>query len=367
MKVEAIFQDLQETKFLDKLISEEKIIFIGEEPTINYLKNFFALRKQVNDNSYYNWQPTEPQKLILNPDKLINYRAVVIASVNNEHAIFEQISNDLIASKIDIPILRLFTNVFVNFMSGQKLLQVTECQPSPPQLSYAIITTPRSGSTFLCSILQSLKIAGYPTEHLRQASAVLAKNCQFDYIKLLQALIAYKTTPNGVFGTKFISHFLEVFQKAKFDFGEIFQSIAKYIYLVRQDKVAQAVSIVLAQKTNVWHISTDEKHQNYETQLEQIEIKESLLEEVHKQYRFIQQQEEYLAKLFETYQISPLLVEYEQLVEHTREQINLILDYLQIPDSQAKTTNLQSHLRKMRSGLSEQIIKEYKDKFGHEF
>jgi len=365
VKVEAIFQDLQETQFLNKLISQEKIIFIGEEPTISYLKHFFGFHKKLDDNYYYNWQPTEQQELILDLEKLINYRAVVVASVNNEHTIFEAFSELVNASKIDLPILKLFTNVFVNFMSGQKLLQVTEYQSSLPQLSYAIITTPRSGSTFLCSILQSIRIAGYPTEHLRQASAVLAKNCQFDYIKLLHALIAYKTTPNGVFGTKFISHFLEVFQKAKFDFGEIFQSISKYIYLVRQDKVAQAVSIVLAQKTNVWHISTHEKHQNYETQLEEIEIKESLLEEVHKQYRFIQQQEEYLAKLFETYQISPLIVEYEQLVEHTEEQINYILNYLQIPNAETKTTNLQSHLRKMRSGLSEQIIKEYKDKFGH--
>ncbi|MBE9166007.1 sulfotransferase domain-containing protein [Pleurocapsales cyanobacterium LEGE 06147] len=365
MKVEAIFQDLQETHFLDKLICEEKIMFIGENPTISYLKKFFSVHKQLDENYYYNWQPIKQQELIFNPEKLINYRAIVVASVNNEHAIFDEINDWVDASKIDISVLKLFTNIFINFMSGQKLLQVTECRPSSPRLSYAIITTPRSGSTFLCSILQSIRIAGYPTEHLRQASAILANNCQFDYIKLLHALMAYKTTPNGVFGTKFISHFLEVFQKAEFDFGEIFQSISKYIYLVRQDKVAQAVSIVLAQKTNVWHISTQEKQQNYETQLEQIEIEEFLLKEVHKQYRFIQQQEEYLIKLFETYHISPLIVEYEQLVEHTEEQTNLILDYLQIPPLETKTTNLKSHLRKMRSDLSEQIIKEYKDKFAH--
>lgn len=365
MKVEAIFQDLQETQFLNKLITEEKIIFIGEEPTISYLKHFFELHQKIDNNYFYNWQNIEQHELILNSKKLINFRAIVIASVNNEHAIFDAINKRFDASAINIPILKLFTNVFVNFMSGQKLLQVTKCEPLSSQLSYAIITTPRSGSTFLCSILQSLQIAGYPTEHLRQASAVLAKNCQFDYINLLHNLMAYKTTSNEVFGTKFISHFLEVFQKAKFNFGEIFQSISKYIYLVRRDKVAQAVSIVLAQKTNVWHISNQEKHQNYETQLEQIEIKETLLEEVHKQYLFIHQQEEYLTKLFKIYQISPFIVEYEQLVEHTEEQINLILNYLQIPYSEAKTANLQSHLRKMSSGLSTQIIKEYQNKFGY--
>lgn len=363
MKVENVFENLQETSFLEELASEEKIIFIGDKEIIDYLKIFFALNSS-SDSNYYCYKDSQEQRILLTSSKLQHYRAVLITSLNNEHAIFKNVIQQINTSNLGIPILKLFDDVFVNLMTGQSLLQPTICKPKLPQISYAIFTTPRSGSTFLCSILQSIKIAGYPTEHLRQASAFLARNCHFDYLKLLHALIEYKTTPNGVFGTKFISHFLEVFEKSKLDFEQIFHAISHYIYLVRKDKVAQAVSIVLAQKTNIWHIIDVDNQENYQAKLERINIEKSLLEEVHNQYLFIQQQEAYLTNLFTKYTLNPLIIEYEELVEDTPTEIRKILAYLNIDNSELENVSLNSHLRQMRSDLSKQIINRYLDKYG---
>ncbi|AFZ35725.1 hypothetical protein Sta7437_2176 [Stanieria cyanosphaera PCC 7437] len=363
MEANQIFQNLQETQFLQKLSSHDKIIFIGETNTINYLQDFFKNNNGEQNNYYYNWDNKFKHELLIEPQHLINCQAIVIASIDNEHIIFETIKNQINNLKLKITVLRLFTDIFVNLMSEQKLLQSSDYQVQLPQTAYAIITTPRSGSNFLCSILNSTKIAGYPKEHLRQASVVIAKSCQFDYIRLLEILMTYQVTPNSVFGTKFISHFLKDFQQTQFDFDKIFKLITKYIYLVRRDKIAQAVSVVVAQATNVWHIDNSNRQLDYQTKLQTIDIDDYLLEKVHRNYLSLEEGERYLNQLFDKYQISPLRIEYEQLLDNKAEQIRKIFDYLNIKYSQEHLTDLQSTFKKTGSSLSEQIISKYQEKY----
>jgi LPS sulfotransferase NodH len=363
MEANQIFQNLQETQFLQKLSYHHKIIFIGEANTISYLQDFFNSKNGQQTNYYCNWDNTSQSELLIDPQQLIDCQAVVIASINNEHTIFETLKNQFINLNPKIPVLKLFTDLFVNLMAGQKLLQSSDYQIQLPQNSYAIITTPRSGSNFLCSILNSTNIAGYPKEHLRQPSVVIAKNCHFDYIRLLKILMTYQVTPNSVFGTKFISHFLKDFQQTQFDFDQIFQLIPKYIYLVRRDKIAQAVSVVVAQITNVWHIDNSNRHLDYQTKLQTIDIDEHLLQKVHRNYRSLEQGEVYLNQLFKRYQISPLRIEYEQLLENKTEQVQKIFDYLNIEYSQQHLADLQSTFKKTSSSLSEQIISKYQEKY----
>jgi LPS sulfotransferase NodH len=363
MEVTEIFQSIQENQFLQKLSFREKILFIGEEETTSYLNNYFDSCHQNQGKSYCNWEEKFEEELFLAPQQLITYQAVIVASTKNEQIIFEIVSNQIASLNLNVPVLRLFTDLFVNFMSGQKLLQTSDYEIRLPKISYAIVTTPRSGSNFLCSILNSTNIAGYPKEHLRQASLDLAKHCHFDYIRLLQILMTYQVTPNGVFGTKFISHFLKDFQQTKFEFDRIFKSISKYIYLVRRDKIAQAVSIIIAQKTNVWHIDHQNQQFNYQAKLQTINIDENLLNRVHHVYKSLQRGEISLTKLFENYRISPLLIEYEELLENKEEQLQKILDYLEINYSKEQIINSKSSFQKTSSNLSQQIINRYKEKY----
>jgi LPS sulfotransferase NodH len=363
MKIAQIFNNLAETNFLEILAQEKNLVFIGDAETIAYLQNYFASTKILTGNYYFVWNEQSEQSLINNRSGLHDRRAIIVASVRNENELFENIKTSLAQLKIELPILRLFADAFVNLNLGRDLIDGSEYLIKKPKISYAILTTPRSGSTFLCAALQSTKIAGLPTEHLRQASAVLAQNCHFDYLRYLQLISSYKITKNEVFGTKIISHFLQVFQKSPFNFADLFtQYFSKFVYLIRRDKVAQAVSIFLAQTTNIWHISSEQQIQDYQRQLEQITIEDNHLEVIHQHYLFLLKEEEYLEKLFKIHAISPLIMEYEQLVENQETEINRLLDYLEIDRDREQIHQISSHIKKLPSTLSTKLIEAYQEK-----
>lgn len=70
-----------------------------------------------------------------------------------------------------------------------------------PKLFYTIWFSQRTGSTLLCRALQSLGIAGKPSEWLYTSD--LLEGYQLDsYAKLQQKLWQLGTTPNGIFGVK---------------------------------------------------------------------------------------------------------------------------------------------------------------------
>ena len=80
----------------------------------------------------------------------------------------------------------------------------------PPQVSYIVCALPRSGSSLLCDILAATELAGAPTEYFDDNQrTVFARhwNVARDAREYLDAMIARKTSPNGVFGLKaFIGH-----------------------------------------------------------------------------------------------------------------------------------------------------------------
>jgi LPS sulfotransferase NodH len=364
MQAATIFNNLAETNFLEKLAREKNLIFIGETNTINYLQSCLAKINTLNNNYYFIVNDRLKQNLFINRHDLSDRHAIIIASVDDENILDRELKPLLANLKIDLPILRLFADVFVNLMLDRYLLDASEYKIKLPKISYAILTTPRSGSTFLCATLQSTKIAGFPTEHLRQPSAVLTQFCKFDYLRYLQLLMSYKTTSSEVFGTKIISHFLQVFQTNSLEFDELIQKyFSKFIYLVRRDKIAQAVSIFLAQKTDVWHILSEQQSKEYSDRVEQININDTHLEEINKNYLFLLKQEAYLEKILKTYQLSPLIIEYEQLVNNTEEEVSKVLKYLGIISDRKRVTNISSHVKKLPSNLSAKLVRTYQEKY----
>ncbi|MGL5877673.1 MAG: Stf0 family sulfotransferase [Xenococcaceae cyanobacterium] len=364
MEIATIFNNLAEINFLEKLAQEKNLIFIGETDTINYLQTCLAKINPLNSNYYFLANTKLKQDLTNNRDRLDDRDAIIIASATNENVLNRELQKLLTELKINLPLLRLFADVFVNLMLNRHLLDISKYQINSPKISYAILTTPRSGSTFLCATLQSTQIAGFPTEHLRQPSAVLSQYCGFDYLRYLQAIKNFKVTSNEVFGTKIISHFLQVFEKDRSNFETVCQKeFSKFIYLIRRDKIAQAVSIFLAQKTDVWHICSEQQCKNYAERLKQINFKDSHLEEIHQNYLFLRKQEAYLEKLIETYKIFPLVMEYEKLVENTEEEINKALKYLGIIDDRDRVKNISSHVKKLPSNLSVKLVRAYQEKY----
>jgi LPS sulfotransferase NodH len=362
MKPAKIFQAIEETQFLKQLSSKDRLFLVGEGAPLNYIKNFFSSIKPIDNNYYYNLSDKELTELKTDNLALSKYQAVVVVSLEAENFLFQTVKEKLQHRRdFNIPILKLFDDVFVNLLCHRELLQGMTARMPEPSLSYAIVTTPRSGSSYLCELLDSTNIAGHPSEHLRLAAQELARYCNFDYLILLDKLKQYRTTNNQVFGTKFISHFLFELQQTKLDFRQIFRSIDKFILLVRKDKLAQAVSLVVAQKTKVWHLRDDGQNLNYQLKLEDLEIDCALLDDVEQKYDLINKQEARLRKILANNQVEPLQIVYEDILEDAQLQIDRILGFLNIAKPES-LTKINSRIKKMPSEISQEIIRQYQQR-----
>lgn len=143
--------------------------------------------------------------------------------------------------------------------------------------SYVICTSPRSGSTLLCSLLASTGIAGKPESYFHRpsladwASALDVANGPEIGTRSVRDLFAGArsrgSTSNGLFGLRlqrdsfaFLFHTLselhpeETSERARFErvFGPTL-----FIHLTREDKLAQAISCVRAQQSGLWHVAAD--------------------------------------------------------------------------------------------------------------
>ena len=359
MESAQIFQVVEETQFLKILSSQSRLFFVGNSAPLTYIKNFFSQLKTSDDNYYYDLSTKTVADL--NSLDLNLYQAIVVVSLEDEATLLSTVSQQL--NSVTHPvILRLFADIFVNRLCGRQLLQPSTQNPQKPKTSYAILTPPRSGSTYLCDLLASTNIAGHPSEHLRLATQELSLHCNFDYLNLLGNVMQHRTTDNGVFGTKLISHFLFELQKAELDFKQIFQAVDRFILLIRQDKLAQAISLVLAQKTEVWHIHHNDKKASYQSILNEIEIDDELLDDVEQKVLFIKQQEERLRKVLARHNQEPLLVVYEDILDDAPREINRILDFLGIVKPPGYKMQIASGIKRMPSAISQQIVRQYQQR-----
>jgi LPS sulfotransferase NodH len=147
--------------------------------------------------------------------------------------------------------------------------------------SYLICATPRTGSTLLCGLLDSTGVAGHPESYFRREGEqewaarwgiASPSDSTFSYADYLQAAIRTGSTANGVFAARIMWETLgEVAAKlAPFCpeppgsdvdlLTEVFGR-TRYVYLWRGDVVAQAVSLLRAEQTNVWHKTAQDQQE----------------------------------------------------------------------------------------------------------
>ena len=362
MDAQQIFCKISEESNLLSIIGEQQdIAFIGDKVTIDCLKKIFKGHdNEANFNRRYFVFP-ELQAYFHN---FSSYQALIITSVIDENALFDKVKQKLTNFGINVLAIKLFADVFVNFKCGQNILQKFEREITVPEISYAIVSTPRSGSTALCSALTSTNVAGFPKEHLRHDSEIITRNCNFDYIRYLKALMSYQVTDNNVFGTKFISHFLKDHLDSQFDFHQISHQF-KWIYLIRKDKQKQAVSLFIAKNTDLWHATSDDRYNDYMGILNNITLeKPNYLEKIHNLYNYLLDQEKYIVSFFNELSISPFSVIYEEFANDNEKCTKDILSYLgiNIPKTMS-SVQLKANTRKLKSNLATEITKQYKERY----
>ncbi|MFI7127333.1 Stf0 family sulfotransferase [Nonomuraea sp. NPDC050153] len=144
---------------------------------------------------------------------------------------------------------------------------------TPTADSYFVCATPRTGSSLLLGLLESTGVAGRPQAYFREPDEPLWAErwglpSAAGYGEFVRAALAAGRTENGVFGAKLMwgtldlvvdrlgtvhpasaGHDVDLLERA---FGR-----TRFVYLRRDDVLAQAVSWLRAEQTGIWEAGGD--------------------------------------------------------------------------------------------------------------
>ncbi len=244
------------------------------------------------------------------------------------------------------------------------------------QQSYIVCSTGRSGSTLLCRTLQQLDFCGSPDEyfHHDKIKEFKLKGDPDKFISYFNSVVQEGTT-NGIFGMKmhywqmydFIKLAKEspLFEKKK-DL-EILNSLfpnLKFIYIWRQDMIAQAVSTIIALQTKTWNInvskSTDQQNlkKEIDSNLKNIDIKFKPLLIYRWEQKFNDQNRRWKIFLKEN-NLNYYEVTYENLTSCFEEEIKNVLEFLGT-DKTLIPNEIKMGTKKVSTDTNQKFINYYK-------
>lgn len=233
---------------------------------------------------------------------------------------------------------------------------------------YIICGTPRSGSTLLCGLLASMKQAGDPDSYFRpQDIGMWAEQWglprrdtmngrEFNAL-YLQAVIRAGRAGTGMFGLRLMRENLEavtalldqLFPRLPSDrcrFERAF-GLLRYIHLSREDMVAQAISLIKAEQTGLWHIAPDG------TEIERVAPPKEPHYDYQRIRREVMQLESWNAAWhawFDAQGIEPLRVNYRSLSANPAATLISICEALGVQAPQAQ--DIQPSVAKLSDAIS---------------
>lgn len=213
-----------------------------------------------------------------------------------------------------------------------------------PRNSYLICSTPRTGSTLLCALLKSTGVAGQPESYFRKqdqlrwakawglGSSATGKLVFSDFV---DASIAAGSSDNGVFAARImwatmaelVNDLSKTFEYSTSSDSALLSRVfgnTRFVYIQRDDVVAQAVSLLRAEQTDLWHITgqSDSEPQQIQPHYDFTQIRQNVLE--------LQQHNVAWCHWFRQQEIKPFFVHYEQLAASPTAVTHRVLDFLGI-------------------------------------
>lgn len=208
--------------------------------------------------------------------------------------------------------------------------------------SYLICTTPRTGSTLLCGLMASTKVAGPPESYFRKPDEQLWA-ARWDIVRppggvvehseFVRAALAAGRTDNGVFAARImwgtLDHMFDMLgsvypapaagdlERLNLAFGR-----TRFVHLYRDDVLAQAVSWHRAEQTNIWH-RTDQAASKQPQQEPSFDF-----DEIRKLAQTIEEHHSAWRAWFASAGIQPHTVRYEDLDADPVGVADEILDFL---------------------------------------
>jgi LPS sulfotransferase NodH len=209
--------------------------------------------------------------------------------------------------------------------------------------SYLICSTPRTGSSLLCGLLASTGVAGVPEAYFRwQNEEDWARQwglSDFTYPEFVRAAMNVGRTGNGIFGAKVMWGTLEeMVEKLSPSYPELagrdldllereFGRTA-FIFIERTDVIAQAVSRLRAEQTNLWYVGHPDPT-GAEPQFD--------FDGIHHYVQEIAEHNAGWERWFAEFGVTPYRVRYEDLVADMPCVTGDILDFLGLDRAAAAT------------------------------
>jgi LPS sulfotransferase NodH len=221
-----------------------------------------------------------------------------------------------------------------------------------PSSSYLICCAERTGSTLLGNALIDTGIAGCPRSYFNRVAHYNPRIQRIlgdakDDDSYLDKVIVAATTPNGVFGAKVHwEHFQNLIAKAgrsaQVQEGVVPASVPerlqahfpdlRYIWLVRRNAVARAISHYRVKKTNRWQLDsrwiTDDTGGEGEPGFD--------FDGIDAFVRSGEVEDAHWRKFFQEHDISPLELIYEELVQDLEGTVRRVLQFLGIASENVK-------------------------------
>lgn len=193
--------------------------------------------------------------------------------------------------------------------------------------SYIVASSYRSGSQYLCWRLWQTGLLGAPSEVLNPTSEMRVFMNRFntsspaDYIA---TLLARRMSRNGVFGMKAHFHHFEAFLK---EYPALLDVLAPttYIYISRDDKIAQAVSMAKALQTDAWTSRMEEGPKP--VVVYDRDMIENCLADIERQDLTWRQ-------WFEAHDVTPFQVTYDRLTSDAEGVVRDITELLGVQDDE---------------------------------
>lgn len=205
-----------------------------------------------------------------------------------------------------------------------------------PTSSYLVCGTPRSGTSLLCGLLAGTGVAGRPEEYFWRGDEPFWSERWgvSGFADYLRAAVAHGSTPNGVFGAKVMWSYLPdlLGKLAALPGGRGLDDQAllerafpglRFLWIWRDDVVAQAVSWSKAIQTNVWFAADDRAPASEPPRFDFRQIHELVSEAEAGRTGW--------ERWFQEHGIEPLPMRYEDLVADKAGTIRRALAFLGIP------------------------------------
>ncbi|GAB5447628.1 Stf0 family sulfotransferase [Gymnodinialimonas sp.] len=222
--------------------------------------------------------------------------------------------------------------------------------------AYMICTSPRSGSTLLCKLLQDAKTAGAPDSHFHapslekwlgyydlQGDEFPTKAEALDAV--FEAAIARGTAGSGVFGLRiqrpsflfFVEQLALRFPSHPDDKARIEAAFGRtlFVHLTRESKLDQAISFVRATQSGLWHRASDG------TELERLSAPRETVYDakaIASQLEQFEQMDRAWEAWFEVQNITPLRLTYDTLSADPHAALSQVLTALGLEAATTKTT-----------------------------